>query len=192
MAEKSEFQQKVSEELIDLAKAGDVAAFEHIYESYAGNCYALAMRLCGNHSTAQDIVHETFIKVFKNLQSYRGNGVFAAWLKRITTNESINRIKSMGRIHLVGEDELIANESNDLFASNWVDACRDLNKLLGKLSETARAVLILHEVEGYTHKEIAKLFDKTEGFSKATLSRAYAALKKLALTEREEKKNASQ
>lgn len=192
MAEKSEFKQKVPEELIERAKAGDVDAFEHIYESYAGSCYAVARRLCGSHSTAQDIVHETFIKVFKNIKSYRGNGVFAAWLKRITTNETINRIKSMDRIHLVGEDELIGSESKDLFASNWIDARHDLNKLLGRLSETARAVLMLHEVEGYTHKEIGDLFGKTEGFSKATLSRAYAALKKLALVEREERKNASQ
>lgn len=192
MAEKSEFQQKVSEAVIDRAKVGDMSAFEEIYQSYSGNCYTLARRISGNHAAAQDIVHETFIKVFKNIKSYRGEGVFAAWLKRITTNESINRIRSASRIHLVGEDELVANEAEDLFASNWIDARHDVNKLIARLSDTARAVLILHEVEGYTHKEIGALFDKTDGFSKATLSRAYAALKKLALEEIEEHKNASQ
>jgi RNA polymerase sigma-70 factor (ECF subfamily) len=66
-----------------------------------------------------------------------------------------------------------------LFNYNWLESCRDIESLTCQLSNTNRAVLLLHEVEGYSHKEIAKLFDKSESFSKVALSRAYAALRQI-------------
>ena len=72
-------------------------------------------------------------------------------------------------------------ESNDLFDLNWLEACSDLTYLLNQLSVTSRTVVLLHEVEGYNHKEISQFYQKSESFSKVTLSRAYAQLKMLAL-----------
>ena len=190
MTTKTGFAQEVPQELIRLAKDGDYDAFEQIYKIYADASYNLALRYCGQSATAQDVVHEAFIKLINRIDSYRGDGSFAGWLRRIVTHEAINRIRANSRIHLVGEDELVTSESPNLFDQNWLEACRDLDKLTGQLSETARAVLYLHEVEGYSHKEIADLFDKSESFSKVTLSRAYSALKKMVESAQLEQHNA--
>lgn len=182
------FQQQIPQKVICKAQAGDMQALESIYQTYADACYNLAIRICNNPMLAQDVVQEVFIKVMQRISSFRNQGSFAGWLRRIVAHETINRIKSESRLHLVTENEIRNIESNDLFDLNWFSACRDLDGMLKHLSVTARAVLWLHEVEGYNHKEIASLYDKSESFSKVTLSRAYANLKKLAL--KQEQKNA--
>lgn len=183
------FQQKLSKELISQAQQGDMQACKVIYTTYADASFSLAFRISGNHSTAQDIVQEAFIKVISKIKNYKNEGVFAGWLRRIVLNESINRIKSENRIHLVDLEETKELPTNDLFDQNWLSACRDLDVLLINLSATARAVLLLHEVEGYNHKEIAAMYGRSESFSKVTLSRAYASLKEQ--IRKEELQNAS-
>lgn len=182
------FQQQVTKELIKQAQTGDMLAFEKIYKTYASACFQLAFRISGNKILAQDIIQEVFIKVINKITDYRDEGNFAGWIRRITSNETINRIKSENRLHLVGEELSETYPSNDLFDHDWLSACRDLERLLSQLSTTSRAVLLLHEVEGYKHKEIAQIFEKSESFSKATLSRAYASLRKIIL--KQEQKNA--
>ncbi len=112
--------------------------------------------------------------------SYRNKGSFPGWIRRIVANETINRIKSESRLKLVTEETNFEPESENLFDHNWLSACRDLDNLLSHLSVTARAVLLLHEVEGYSHFEIAQLYEKSESFSKVTLSRAYNKLRQVA------------
>jgi RNA polymerase sigma-70 factor (ECF subfamily) len=175
------FQQQLPNEVIRQAQAGDMLAFETIYNTYANACYSLALRISGNAALAQDIVQEVFIKIINKISSFRNEGYFAGWVRRIVANETINRIKSETRLHLVGEEEALNCPSGDLFEQDWLSACRDLDTLVTKLSATSRAVLLLHEVEGYSHKEIAELYGKSESFSKVTLSRAYASLKKIVL-----------
>ena len=182
------FQQQISKELICQAQTGDMLAFEQIYNTYANACFQLAFRISGNRTLAQDVVQEVFIKVINKIVDYRNEGNFAGWLRRIAANETINRVKSESRLHLVGEDSAEIYPANDLFNHDWLSACRDLDGLLKHLSTTSRAVLLLHEVEGYNHKEIARLYQKSESFSKTTLSRAYASLKKI--VSKQEQKNA--
>ena len=190
MTESAGFHNKISKKAINLAKTGDITAVELIYNTFSTACYSLALRICGDQSTAEDVVHEAFIKVFKKIDSYSEKGSFGGWLKQIVTNESINRIKQNSRLLLVSDIEQSSNESSSLFDQNWLEANLDLDKLIRQLSCTARVVLILHEVEGYTHKEIANLFDKSESFSKVALSRAYTELKKLVTTTNKEQNNA--
>ena len=184
------FQVEVSKTVIRQAKRGDIAAFEHIYLVYADACYSLANRICGQSSMAEDIVQESFIKMMQKIKHYRAEGLFAGWLSRIVTHETIDRIKGNSKVHWLGEDNLEFEESNDLFSYNWLEACSDLDNLISHLSATARAVFLLHEVEGLSHKEIATLFDKTESFSKVTLSRAYATLKSVASAIQQENQDA--
>ncbi|TQV86551.1 RNA polymerase sigma factor [Aliikangiella coralliicola] len=189
MTTKIGFQQELPEEVVEQAKRGDMKAFEQIYRTYANACYSVALRICDQTTMAQDVMQESFVKVMRRIESFRGDGRFASWLKQIVIHETINRIRSNNRIHLVGEDELLKSESKDLFNQSWLDVCRDLDSFLSRLSTTARAVLLLHEVEGYSHREIANLFGKSESFSKITLFRAYAALKQLA-EKQQERQNA--
>lgn len=182
------FQQQISQDLIRQAQTGDMLAFERIYQTYADACYTLALRISGNRTLAQDVVQEVFIKVINKIKDYRNEGHFAGWLRRIAANETINRLRSETRLHLVGEDQVENYPANNLFEIEWLNACRDLSGLLSKLNTTSRAVLLLHEVEGYSHKEIAKMYNKSESFSKITLSRAYARLRGSVL--KQEQKNA--
>ena len=190
MSQHKGFQVEVSKEVIRRAKRGEVDAFEQIYLTYFTASHALAMRICGQTAMAEDIVQESFIKMMHNIQKYRGDGLFAGWLSRIVTQKTINRIKGNAKVHLVGDEVLDNKESKDLFSYNWLDACSDIEALLENLSAVSRAVFLLHEVEGFNHKEIAELFDKTESFSKVTLSRAYAKLRKVVTMPQKESESA--
>jgi RNA polymerase sigma factor (sigma-70 family) len=188
MNELTGFQQPISQDVIQLAQKGDMLAFEKIYHKYSDASYKLALRITNNEALAQDIVQEAFIKVMNKIVDFRYEGYFAGWLRRIVVYETINRIKFENKLHLVSENEFLETESNDLFDSEWLSTCIDLNVFLKQLTITSRTVLLLHEVEGYKHKEIASLYGKSESFSKITLSRAYASLRKIA--KRQEKHHA--
>jgi len=188
MTIKNGFQQALPDLVIRRAQKGDMDAFEQIYRTYADASYSLALRICGEPSLAQDVMQDAFIKMMNKISHFRFDGAFAGWLRRIVAHETINRIRANSRVHLVGEDELLAGQTSPLFEHRWMEACSDLDKLLTRLSPNARAVLLLHEVEGYNHKEIADLFGKSESFSKVTLYRAFNALK--LLIEKQEKRNA--
>ena len=165
------------EKVIQAAIAGDEVSFEKIYDQYYPASLALAYRITGNSDLAQDITQESFFNLFNNIKKYRGDGSFSGWVRRIVCNQSINHLNKNNRIITVQEDVIYNLESNDLFDTNWCNASADLDKLVKTLSYESRAVLILHEVEGFTHKEIAKLFNKTESFSKSLLSRTFLLLK---------------
>ena len=177
------FSIEIPQEVVRRAQVGDLTAFEQIYTTYAKACYLLAWRVTGHEATAQDVVQETFIKVIDKIGSFRRDGLFAGWLRQIAVRIAINRLTSENRLHLVAEEELFDKAGTASFDQEWADSCRDLNVLAGRLSPTSRAVLFLHEVEGFSHKEIAALFDKSESFSKVTLSRAYARLKQIVAEE---------
>ncbi len=182
------FQQQLPQDVIRRAQQGDMMASENIYTTYCSACHNLAYRICNNQMMAQDIVQEVFIKVLRQISSYRNEGSFAGWLRRIVANETVNRIRAEYRLRLVDERDIFDLTTNDLFNQDWLSACRDLDGLLKQLSTTSRAVLLLHEVEGYNHQEIADFFGKSESFSKVTLNRAFSSLKKIVLSQ--EKKDA--
>ena len=188
--EKQGFAKSVSTQVIKLAQKGDRSAFETIYQTYATACFNLAFRICRDRLMAEDIVQTSFIKVIKKIQQFNHQGAFAGWLKRIVSNESINRIRAESRMMLVEDEEDLKVDQESLFTSNWAITAHDLDGLLQSLSETARAVLLLHEVEGYNHQEIADMFGKSESFSKVTLSRAYKHLRSLVDESSDGKKNA--
>ena len=96
-------------------------------------------------------------------------------------NEAISKLRKNTKLHFVGEDSDCYEPPDDFLEDNWIEANMDLNRYLQSLSETARTVLLMHEVEGFSHKEIASFFGKSESFSKTTLYRAYLSLKETVL-----------
>ncbi|PCI71349.1 MAG: hypothetical protein COB38_05855 [Gammaproteobacteria bacterium] len=177
MRENTGFTVVFDEDVIQSAICGDHASFEKIYNQYYRSSLSLAFRITGNAALAQDITQESFFNIFKNIQKYKGEGSFSGWVRRIICNQSITLLTKNSKM-LTDQDDLIFNlESKDLFETDWCDAKIDLVKVMKILSQESRAVLVLHEVEGFTHKEIGKLFNKSESFSKSVLSRAYVLLK---------------
>lgn len=155
------------------AQRGDRAALETIYRSFERPSFALALRMLGRHAIAEDIVHDTFIKLFEKLHSYRGDAPFGAWLKRMLVNQAIDRLRSEQRWAGNADD---IDALHDHAPAQGVEM--DAAGLLARLPARARAVVWLHEMEGYSHLEIAGLFRQSESWSKSLLARSLERLRR--------------
>lgn len=171
------FSKQLPDKVVIKAKKGDRIALELVYQTYVDASYTLAFRMCQNQSLAQDITQESFIKVINNICTFEQKGSFAGWIRKIVVREALNRMKADRNVNWESDWDIDELQCDDLFTYDWLSACVDLENLLANLSVTARTVLLLHEVEGLTHKEIAEIYGKSESFSKTTLNRAYKHLK---------------
>lgn len=154
-------------------KAGDPAAQEALYRAFEAPVYNLARRICRTTEDAEDVMQETFFEVFRSIGRFRGDGSLWGWVRTIASSKALMRLR---RNKYRDTDELFED-----FAPARKDdtALRmDLEAALERLSETARAVVWLHDVEGYTHEEIGSMMGKTPSFSKSQLARAHARLRR--------------
>jgi len=155
------------------AKAGDPAAQEALYRAFEAPVYNLARRICRTTEDAEDVLKETFFEVFRSIGRYRGDGSLWGWVRTIASSKALMRLR---RNKYRDTDEL----QDDVTPLRREDAAlrMDLESALERLSETARAVVWLHDVEGYTHEEIAGMMDRTVSFSKSQLARAHSRLRR--------------
>lgn len=167
------FGQALDRVTLERARRGEMTAYAAIYERFGGACYNLALRVLGEPAAAEDIVQDVFLKMFATLRGYRGDAPFGAWLKRMTANATIDVVRARQRFR--GDDAEALFEAMPVAASEAEDRT-DAWSLLMRLPERARAVVILHEVEGYTHRELAELFGQSESWSKSILARALKRL----------------
>jgi len=165
--------------LLARARRGDMDAFAAIYADFAAPCYTLAMRVLGDRAAAEDVVQDVFLKMFATLRGYRGDAPFGAWLKRMTANATIDVVRSRQRWRDEDADALPETSAVTDTGALAVDAW----SLLEGLPARARAIVVLHEVEGYTHKELAELFGQSESYSKSILARALKRLHQVAWKE---------
>lgn len=180
---RSGFGQILESVTLERARRGDMTAFAVIYQCYGVACYNLALRVLGEPAAAEDIVQEVFLKMFAGLRGFRGDAPFGAWLKRTTANATIDATRQRSRFRDDDVDALFATmPAQDADAESRSDAWT----LLMRLPPRARAVVILHEVEGYTHKDLAELFGQTESYSKSVLARALKRLNDVALGDSKE------
>ena len=169
------FGQALDETTLVRAKRGDAAAHAAIYMKYSRACYNLALRILGEPAAAEDVVQDVFIKMMDTVSRFRGDAPFGAWLKRMTANATIDVIRRNRRFDADDAETHIANsQALEVSADAGVDAW----SLLMQLGPRARAVVLLHEMEGYTHRELSGLFGQSESYSKSVLARA---LKRLGL-----------
>ncbi len=151
-------------------------ALEQVYRAYEGTVYSLARRICRSAEDAEDVMQETFFEVCRSIGSFRGEGPgsLTAWIKRVASSKALMRLR---REKYRETDELV--EDGDAAARRDPDVALtlDLEEALNRLSERSRAVVWLHDVEGYTHEDIADLMGMTVSFSKSQLARAHARLK---------------
>ena len=169
----SGFAQLVDATVLARAQRGDMQAFATLYARFGQPCYGLALRLTSNAAQAEDLVQEVFLKLIDSIRSYRGEAPFGAWLKRMTANAAIDQLRKNRRFADADPEAMFAN----LDAGETSPAPRlDAIALLQRLPPRARAVVVLHELEGYTHTEIAKLFGQSESYSKSILARGLQRL----------------
>ncbi len=148
---------------------------EELYRRYSPKMYAVCLRYAGNAEEAEDILQEGFIKVFKKLNSFRSEGSFEGWVRRIFVNTAIEHFRRKRYLMPVTEKEENTIEGKYLSVLDDL-AARDIMALVQDLSPGYRTVFNLYVVEGYTHKEIADMMGISEGTSKSQLSRAKVIL----------------
>jgi RNA polymerase sigma-70 factor (ECF subfamily) len=160
--------------LIARARRRDIGAFEELYRHFNRPVYTLAVRLLGQESEAFDALQDTFLKVYEQLDSYRFDAPFWAWLRKIAVNVALSRLR--GRRDFVELDALDpVDRADPLQHASQADVLR----LLSLLPPASRAVLWLYHVEGYSHEEIAQSFERSVSFSKSQVARAGARLRHL-------------
>jgi RNA polymerase sigma-70 factor (ECF subfamily) len=164
-------------ELIARARGGDPAAERALYDAHVDRVYRLAYRLSGDDELARDFTQETFIRAFQRLDTFRGDSRLSTWLHAIATTVALNGLRKVKRFR-TRETGL---EAADGVAGNPRRAEPDLKirlwAAIDALPTKYRAVVVLHDVEGYTHEEIAATLKVEVGTSKAQLSRARARLR---------------
>lgn len=162
-----------AESVVARAKAGDAAAFEALYRAFETPVYNLARRICRTAEDAEDVLQETFFEVCRSIGQFRAEGSLWGWVRSIAASKALMRIR---RNKYRDTDEL----PEDVMEHRREDAGlrMDLEAALERLSETARAVVWLHDVEGYTHEEIAAMMGRTTSFSKSQLARAHGRLRR--------------
>ena len=152
-----------------------------LYDKFSPKMYGVCLRYAGNEDDASDILQEGFIKVYKNLTKFRGEGSFEGWIRRIFVNTSIEHFRKKIKLYNVTEVQENTIEDTNLDALDML-ATKDIIKLINELSPGYKAVFNMHVIEGYSHKEIADIMGITEGTSKSQLARAKGVLKKLVET----------
>lgn len=159
--------------LIRKASAGDRDAQRALYEQLAPRMLATCRRYIRDRHFAEDVMVEGFVKVFKNLGQYRFEGAFEAWVRRIMVRESIDYLRR--RQFVVFQEELPEPQTRPTPASDFLEL-EHIEACIDALPEGYRMVFILAAVEGYSHPEIARMLDISEGTSKSQLYKARQVL----------------
>ena len=157
---------------------GDEAAFRALWVQYAPRIDAVVRRLVGDPDQAADIAQEVWIQIFRALPTYRGDSQFATWAHRIAVNRTLNALRSLRRIGKA-ETEIEEDTASVEHEGDRALLAQTIDEAVKKLSPGARTVFVLHDVEGYTHEEIAVELGITSGGSKSQLFKARAKLRGL-------------
>jgi RNA polymerase sigma-70 factor (ECF subfamily) len=173
MSSSSDFYAPLEPNLLHGAQRGEKSAFEAIYRRYRRAAFNLALRVLGDPSAAEDVVQEVFVRLFDAIKGFRGEAPFGAWLRRMVANATLDEM----RRRRWWDDRIDVTETRAMtLADGRPEAQVEAWALLMKLPPKARAVVVLHEVEGYTHKELAEWFGLSESYSKSVLARALKRL----------------
>jgi RNA polymerase sigma factor (sigma-70 family) len=170
----------VAAQLRTRACAGDQAAQEAIYAALAPATFGLIRRLVGQRGAAEDVFQDTMMTLFERLSEFRGEAPLGAWLRQIALSRCFMYLRSpWRRVRLCLETaaDAAAPGGPALVTAATAPEELDLERALATLTPTARAVVWMYEVEGYSHAEIAHAFGRSLSFSKSQLARAHARLR---------------
>lgn len=162
---------------VQAAAAGDRHAFQRLYRRHAERVYGAVYRLAGyDHARAEDLVQDAFVRAWQKLPGFRFESAFGTWLYRLAVNVALMDIRSRGAdpVGFVDQDTLPEAGETPFCAAER----EELERAVGRLPPRARAVLVLYDIEGWRHEEIAAELGMAVGSSKAQLHRARQLLRK--------------
>ncbi len=174
-------------ELVRAAQTGDERAFRRLVERYEPKVYRLALKMMREPQDAEDVLQETFINVFRHLDSFRGDAEFSTWIYRIATNASLMKLRSKKPVASLdepvdAEEETLPRELTDWSATPEEmllsrETRAQMELALARLPETLRTVFVLRDVEGLNVEETARVLDISQANVKTRLHRARLALR---------------
>ena len=145
---------------------------EILYRKYARKMYGICMSYAGNRDMAQDMLQDAFIKVFSNIKKFKMEGSLEGWIRRIVSNTAVDQLRKQTREirFIVDTDE----ENEEAYEPDVLEKLKaqDVLDIVAELPDGARMIFNLHVLEGYTHREIAKKMNISEGTSKSQFNRA--------------------
>ena len=175
-------------QLVERARTGDVAAFEHVYRREVGRVYALCLRMTADAVRARELTQSVFVRAWDRLGSFRGDSQLSSWLHRIAVNEVLTEARTdrrrRARVVLAedrtaedaGHDDAGAREdapeTSGITLPEDIETRMDLDRAIAALPLGARTVFVLHDIEGYRHEEISRMTGSAEGTLRAQLHRA--------------------
>lgn len=177
-------------EIVRRIQSGEMGAFDLLIERHKGRVYAVIYNMVGNHEDAADLSQDVFMRAFKAIGGYRSEANFYTWLYRIAINTTLNFLKTRKESHLslnewdkgLGEEPAFRELESLESVGSQVDRGElqeKLNEALQKLSEEHRAVVVLHDIEGMRHQEIAKALGCSEATARSRLFYAHQRLQAL-------------
>ena len=164
--------------LIQRAIEGDERSLHTLWSQHSPHIDAVIRRLVGDPDLAADIAQEVWIQIFRALPTYRGESQFGTWAHRIAVNRTLNalrKIRRLAKLEIEIEDDSAITEMDP----DRTFVAESIEQAMSRLSPGARAVFVLHDIEGYTHGEIGEELGITPGGSKSQLFKARAKLRKL-------------
>ncbi|MEM7586806.1 MAG: RNA polymerase sigma factor [Acidobacteriota bacterium] len=165
------------ERLVEQARGGDLGAFEALYREHSERVYALCLRMSGNAQEAEELTQDAFVRAWEKLETFRGESAFSSWLHRLTVNVVLASWRSKGRLR----DKVVSladAEPQEEVKHPEPRLAMDLERAIAGLPAGARTVFVLHDIEGYRHRDIAEMTGLAVGTSKTQLHRARRLLRK--------------
>jgi RNA polymerase sigma-70 factor (ECF subfamily) len=161
------------------AQAGDLQAFEQLYKENVGRVYALCLRLSSDAALAEELTQDAFVRAWQKLSTFRGDSLFSTWLHPLAVNVALTERRARYRrtARVMATEDPAAFEKPE--RPTGPEIGMDLKRAIAELPPGARAVFVLHDVEGHKHEEIAEMTGIASGTSKAQLHRARRLLREM-------------
>jgi RNA polymerase sigma-70 factor, ECF subfamily len=164
------------DQLVERARTGDEGAVRALYRRHSARVYSVVRRLAGDDSLAEDWAQETWIRAIRSLGEFRGDSRFVTWLHRIAVNSALHGRR--GQARRAGREAPLLDGAAATPQRDMLLQVR-LERAIARLPEGMRRVLVLHDVEGYTHQEIGEMLGVSEGTCKSQLFKARAKMRLL-------------
>ncbi|MFN8322994.1 MAG: RNA polymerase sigma factor [Chitinophagales bacterium] len=172
------YQGHTEEHIREGCAKGDRKFQQMLYNMFSAKMFSVCLRYANEYNSAQDLLQEGFVKVFRNIEKFRGDGSFEGWVRRIFVNTAIEHYRKQVNLYALHDSEVKYYEYYD---GNALETLKqeDILKMIQSLSDGYRTVFNLYVIEGYSHKEIGDMMGISEGTSKSQLARARYLLQKM-------------
>lgn len=168
-----------NEQLIVDCVNGNARAQKMLYEKFGPKLFAVCHRYASSYEESQDILQDGFVKIFEKLSTYKGEGSFEGWMRRIIVNTALDTIRKNQKLKFNIDVDIVSNHLATDQSILGELAAQDLLKILQKIPMGYRTIFNLYVIEGFSHKEIAEQLDITISTSKSQFSRARALLREI-------------